>query len=112
MDVEKLTDRLPVVLGALYLAAGVAETIRVFSTGDGGLAFWFGTLVGGGVLVLLGALVFRERPPLYVGLVVVGAVTGMLATMWTLVVPLLAITVIVLVIRRASREATSPDIGR
>jgi hypothetical protein len=102
MDIEKLTDRLPVVLGVLYLVAGAAETIRVFTTGDGGLAFWFGTLVGGGVLVLLGALVFRERPRLYVGLVTVGALTGMLATLWTIVVPVLALAVIVLVIRRAS----------
>lgn len=105
MDLEKLTDRLPVVLGVLYLVAGVAETIRVLSTGDGGLAFWFGTLVGGGVLVLLGALVFRERPQLYLGLVTVGALTGMLATLWTIVVPVLAIAVIVLVIRRASSPA-------
>jgi hypothetical protein len=67
MDVEKLTDRLPVVLGGLYLVAGVAETIRVVSSGDGGLAFWFGSLVS------------------------VGALAGMLATMWTLVVPVLAI---------------------
>jgi len=102
MDIEKLTDRLPVVLGVLYLVAGAAETIRVFTTGDGGLAFWFGTLVGGGVLVLLGALVFRERPRLYVGLVTVGALTGVLATLWTIVVPVLALAVIVLVIRRAS----------
>jgi hypothetical protein len=111
MDLEKLTDRLPIVLGVLYLVAGVAETIRVFSTGDGGLAFWFGTLVGGGTLVLLGALAFRERPRLYVGLVTVGALAGMLATMWTLVVPVLAIAVIVLVIRRASGERSSRETG-
>jgi hypothetical protein len=111
MDLEKLTDRLPVVLGVLYLVAGVAETIRVLSSGDGGLAFWFGTLVGGGVLVLLGALVLKDRPRLYVGLVTVGALTGMLATMWTIVVPVLAIAVIVLVIRRASGAAGSPEVG-
>ena len=108
MDVEKLTDRLPVVLGGLYLVAGVAETIRVVSSGDGGLAFWFGSLVGGGVLVLLGALGFRERPRLSAGLVTVGALAGMLATMWTLVVPVLAIAVIVLVIRRAGAGPASP----
>jgi len=34
--------------------------------------------------------------------VTVGALTGVLATLWTIVVPVLALAVIVLVIRRAS----------
>src|SRR5687767_305502 len=51
---RRLTDVLVLLLGGLYLSAGVAETIRVVRSGDGGLAFWFGTLVGGGSMVLLG----------------------------------------------------------
>ena len=38
-----------ILLGGLLVAAGVAETVRLLRSGDGGLAFWFGTLVGGGV---------------------------------------------------------------
>lgn len=34
-------------LGVLLVAAGVAETVRLTRSGDGGLVFWFGTLVGG-----------------------------------------------------------------
>ena len=37
-------------LGCLLIAGGVAETVRVVRSGDGGLLFWFGTLVGGGAL--------------------------------------------------------------
>lgn len=105
MDREKLTDRLPIILGVLYVVAGIAETIRLVSTGDGGFGFWFGTLVGGGTLVLLGTLAFKERPRLYLTCVVVGALAGMLATIWTVVVPLLALTVILLAVRRVVEPA-------
>ena len=39
---------LVILLGLLYVGAGIAETVRLVRTDDGGIAFWFGTLVGGG----------------------------------------------------------------
>jgi GNAT superfamily N-acetyltransferase len=87
----------------LYLAAGVAETIRAVSTEGGGLAFWFGTLVGGGSLVLVGQAL-RRRAQLSAWLICVGSAAGVLATFWTLLVPVLAVVVIVLVIQRAAED--------
>jgi hypothetical protein len=98
------THVLVLVLGMLYVAGGIAETIRVLSSGDGGLAFWFGTLVGGGTLILLGELVFRERPRLSFGLIALGCVAGLPPTLWTILVPLFALTVLVLAGLRAGEE--------
>src|SRR5215218_1213656 len=47
---------LGVLVGSMFLLAGVLETFRVVMSGDGGVAFWFGSLIGGGALVLLGTL--------------------------------------------------------
>ncbi|WP_328994847.1 hypothetical protein OG394_10065 [Kribbella sp. NBC_01245] len=90
------TRRLGVFLGAIYLLFGVLETIRVFTSGGGGLVFWFGSLVGGGTLVLLGTLGLRSRPTSALGAVILGAFTATLATAWTLVLPLLALLLIIL----------------
>lgn len=105
MTKDRLTDTLTIGLGILYAVAGIAETIRAVDSGDGGIPFWFGTLVGGGTAILLGILVFRGRPRVYAALVVAGAAAGMLATMWTLVIPILAIAVIVLTLQRTSEDS-------
>ena len=105
MTKQRFTDVATIGLGVLYVVAGIAETIRAVVSGDGGIAFWFGTLVGGGTLILLGILVFRDRPRLYARLVIVGCVAGILATVWTIVVPLLALTVVVLTLQRTSSAA-------
>lgn len=104
MTRRMLTDILTVFLGLLYIAAGIAETIRAIVTGDGGIPFWFGSLVGGGAMILLGSLTFRNRPRLGSTLIVVGSLTGVIATAWTLVVPVLALTVIVLTLLRIRDE--------
>jgi hypothetical protein len=94
-------------LGFLYVAAGIAETVRLVRSGDGGFAFWFGSLVGGGTLVLLGEALHRGRAGLGATLICVGAVVGVLATLWTLVVPVFAIAVMVLALKRYD-EQTNP----
>ena len=64
-------------LGLMYVLLGVAETIRLVVTGDGGFFFWFGTLVGGGTLLLLGALPRQaDRGRRHVVAVLVGAALG------------------------------------
>lgn len=113
MTRRKLTDILAVGLGVLYIAAGIAETTRAIVSGDGGIAFWFGSLVGGGVLILVGTLALRHRPRLRAVLVTAGCLAGVLATMWTLVVPLIALAVVILVVLTTSEDLdrlqTSPE---
>ena len=55
-------------------------------------------------MVLLGALAFRHRPWLSFGLITVGCLAGAVATMWTLVIPLVALAVIVLALLRTDQE--------
>ncbi len=93
---------LTLTLGVLYVVAGIVETTRAIVTGDGGLPFWFGTLVGGGALVLLGRRAYPGRPALAGTLVTVGCLAGVLATLWTLVIPLLALVVVILNLMRVS----------
>ena len=107
----RLTDILTVALGVLYIVAGIAETTRAIVSGDGGIPFWFGSLVGGGALILLGHRLRRRQKP-YVVLVTVGCLAGLLATMWTLVVPVIALIVIVLVWRRAGEEGSQLGYGQ
>ena len=97
-----LARRSAIGLGVVYVLLGVMETVRLVVTGDGGLLFWFGTLVGGGALVLVGA-VPRAQPlssPRLLA-VLVGACVGIPATAWTVVVPVLAMTVMALTLSSA-----------
>jgi hypothetical protein len=88
-------------LGVLYLAAGVAESVHAVTTGDGGLWFWFGTLFGGGTLVLCGVAIRARHPNVALTLICVGSLLGVIATAWTIVVPILAVTVIFLNLRES-----------
>jgi hypothetical protein len=90
-------------LGCLLVALGVAETIRLTRSGDGGLLFWFPTLVGGGALILAGTLLLPKRPTLGAVLTVAGCIAGMLPTMWTLIVPVLLIVLAVTSVSRQRR---------
>jgi len=89
-------------LGCLLLAAGVAETVRAVRSGDGGLLFWFGTLVGGGALVLVGTLLLPRRPRQGFVLTTIGAAMGLLPTSWTVIVPVMLVVLIVATGRRAA----------
>ena len=91
-------------LGSLLVAAGIAETVRLLRTGDGGLWFWLPTLVGGGALVIAGTLVRSRRPGLGCVLTCSGCVLGILPTMWTLIVPVL---LILLAVASAKQAATT-----
>lgn len=97
-----------ILLGGLLVAAGVAETVRLLRTGDGGFAFWFGTLVGGGVLILAGTLLLPRRPIPGFVLTAIGCVAGLLPTVWTVVVPVL---LVVLIIVTAKQAAAAVDQG-
>ncbi len=89
-----------VAVGVLLLALGVAETVRTLRSGDlSGLPFWFGTLIGGGTCVLVGTLVADRRPGMGVAVTTVGCLVAILPTMWTVVVPVLLVTLVVVRIR-------------
>lgn len=92
--------RLAVLLGGLYLLAAAVETTRALVTGDGGLVFWFGTLTTAGLLILLGTLRPDLPAPWRRAAVLTGACLGIPATAWTLLVPVLAVALIVLELRR------------
>jgi hypothetical protein len=98
-------------LGCLLIVAGVAETIRLTRSGDGGLLFWFPTLVGGGALILAGTLLLPRRPTLGAALTVAGCIAGMLPTMWTLIVPVLLIVLAVTSVSRQRRPTAEEASG-
>lgn len=89
-------------LGCLLVAAGIAETVRAVRSGDGGIPFWFGTLVGGGALVLAGTLVSARRPTHGFVLTTIGCVVGLVPTMWTVIVPVLLVTQAVATARQSA----------
>jgi hypothetical protein len=93
---EVVARRLGVGLGVVFVGFGVLETVRLLVTGDGGFVFWFGTLCGGGALILLGTLGLKSRPGLSLAAVIVGVLAASIATVWTVVLPLLALLLVVL----------------
>ena len=99
-----ITGRLAVTLGCLFIVLGIAETVRAVRSGDGGIWFWFGSLVGGGTLIIWGWSLRRRWPGWSAALVAVGSLAGSIATMWTLLVPLAAFTLITLVVLAAGEE--------
>ena len=64
--------------------------------------FFGGTLLGGAALILCGPYAHVPDKTRR-ALVVVGAVTGLLASAWTLVLPVLAIVVMVVNVRATSK---------
>jgi hypothetical protein len=90
-----------VVVG-LYLAFGIAE-LATHLDEPSSLWFWVSALFGGALLVYLG--VFRyTRGGLSVGLVVAGVAVASLATVWTIVIPVVARVLVTMVVRRASLQ--------
>ena len=99
---ERWTRRLGAALGIIYLALGVAESITHLDE-PGSLVFWAPALLGGGTLVLLGVFVVREPRWPSTSLVGVGLLGATLATAWTIILPLAAIGLFVLVALRSDR---------
>jgi hypothetical protein len=83
------------IVGGLYLALGVAEFATHLDE-PLSLMFWMSSLWGGGALVLYGIF---GRAEVSTRLVIAGALLGVLATAWTLLVPLLAVALVVFTIR-------------
>jgi hypothetical protein len=92
------------VVGALYLAFGAGELIAHLDE-PVSLAFWVPSLLGGGLLVLYGIF---GRSRYATKLVVLGALLGLVATAWTLVIPVLAMVLVVLTFNNAQRGPAAP----
>ena len=90
------TRALAGMLGVGYIAAGIVGAALDSTGGGSDLAVWLLLLVGGGVLVLAGSFVLASRGALGVALTVIGATAGALALFWSAIVPVLAITLVVL----------------
>lgn len=108
MNRQRLTRRLGVFLGSAYLVFGVLETVRLARSGDGGLMFWFGSLVGGSALVFLGLFGLQEHPHAAWAVLSIGALAGSVATAWTIIMPVLAVALIVLKANDMDTEAPGP----
>ena len=102
---------LGLVLGAVFLLFGIIEVVTHRRDTAGALAFWGLSLLGGGALVLVGTLVRTTRRDLGLILVVIGAVAGTNATLWTLLVPILAVVTVVAAFREGRPAATQAGAG-
>jgi lipid-A-disaccharide synthase-like uncharacterized protein len=83
---------------------GVGELIA-HSDQPVSLAFWAPSLIGGGALVLYGVF---GRSRARTKLVVAGALLGVIATAWTLIVPVLSIVLVVLTFNGGQRKPAAP----
>jgi hypothetical protein len=107
MSRGRVARRLAGVAGAVFILLGIVEvTVRIVSPETveaDALAFWFLSLCGGGALVLLGSFVVTRPAWASFVLVAAGCLAGALATMWTVVLPVLALTVLVQAVPRRAQ---------
>ena len=101
------TSALGAFLGFGYVVLGIVESSIAIAGSDPILFFWLPALCGGGVLILLGVFKLVSPAWLSIGLVSVGALAAGLATVWTVVAPILSIALIWLVVTRASPAPAS-----
>jgi hypothetical protein len=94
-------------IGAVFLVLGVAELVTHLDE-PFSLLFWLPALWGGGALVLIGVFGPWTRPGLSLALMIVGAFLGLLATAWTVVMPVLVFAFFVLVVVQAGRRPPTP----
>jgi hypothetical protein len=107
---DRVTTAVRIVAGVLglgYVLAGVVGVALGASEDGSDVFWWLLLLVGGGALVLAGAFALASRPVLSAVVTALGAVAGALALVWSIVAPLLAFVLVVLVVVRAARPGRS-----
>jgi hypothetical protein len=92
---------LALVLGAGFIVLGLAETIYAARGHTGGVPFWFGSLCGGGTLILVGTFALSRRNWLSFSLTALGSIAAAAATMWTIILPLVTAVLVALALIRA-----------
>ena len=100
---SRATRVLGAVVGGGFLILGAAELV-VRLDDPLALLFWLPALFGGGALVLIGVFRTTARPTLSIVLVIVGTAAGLLASFWTILMPILGLTLVVLTLRNAGRQ--------
>ncbi|HWC28518.1 MAG TPA: hypothetical protein VG845_00410 [Dehalococcoidia bacterium] len=108
MTEGKAIRALGAILGCGFLITGIVESAIAIAGNDEIVFFWFPALCGGGALILLGVFKVADRPRLSLGLVAAGSLAGGLATAWTLIVPIVALALIVLVATRPPAVTVEP----
>jgi hypothetical protein len=91
-------------VGVVLLMLGVGELVTHLDE-PLSLFFWLPALWGGGALVLIGVFRATVRPGLSEALVIIGAFLGLPATAWTVLMPVLILTLVVLTIVQTRRQA-------
>jgi lipid-A-disaccharide synthase-like uncharacterized protein len=92
------------VVGGIYVVFGIGE-VAAHIDEPASLAFWVPSLLGGGTLVLYGVF---GREGVSTRLVVAGALLGIVATAWTLIVPVLSMVLVVCTFHNAQRPPATP----
>jgi hypothetical protein len=104
-----LARGLALVLALIYAVLAFLEVyLRLDDPDLGAMAFLGGTLFAGAILIfvgLFGPIPRRFRVPV----IMLGIVCGMAATLWTVVVPILAIIVVVLTLRDGGHDVSTRD---
>jgi hypothetical protein len=105
MTARTVLYRLGTFLGIAYLLAGVVGFLwpRWDEAATSDRAVWFVLLAGGGAALLAGLRLLDRSPWVGAALVSVGALAGALALFWSILVPLFAITLVVLSVVSARR---------
>ncbi len=106
----RLVRRLALALAAVYAALGTVEVVLKVAEGSAvaTIAFFGGTLLSGAGLIL-GGLFAHVPSTIRRVLIILGAAVGLLASAWTLLVPILAIAVIIANAVRPAVPRTEAD---
>jgi hypothetical protein len=102
--ISRATRALGATVGLVLLVLGVAELVT-HRDEPLSLFSWLPSLWGGGALLLVGVFRTSARPWLSDALVIIGALLAFLATAWTVLMPVLLLTLVVLTIVRMNRQA-------
>lgn len=100
----RTTRALGWVVGAGFFLLGFAELVTRLDE-PLTLLFWLPTLWGGAALVLLGVFHAPPGSTLAAALVAVGTTAGLLASAWTIAMPLLGIALVYFAVIAARRPA-------
>ena len=91
-------------VGGGFFLQGLAELILRLDE-PMPLLFWLPTLWGGAALVLVGSFRIVDRTQLSKTLVILGALLGFVPSAWTVLMPVLIITLVIRTIATSGREA-------
>lgn len=100
---KSFSRNLGLVVAWTFLIWGTIECTVSFIGRDQIFFFWFASLIGGGVLVLFGTLRSESQPRISLVALVLGAIAGCMATVWTILIPLLAILLVFVRLAEAGR---------